>query len=59
MGDRTECGREYVQVADATTPRADKWARESGMVFEADNTAFLHFVRPLQPNWGLSNHFVS
>jgi hypothetical protein len=29
------------------------------MVFEADRTAFIHFVRPLQPYRGLSNHLVS
>lgn len=38
--------------------RAEKWARESGAVFEADKTAFIHFVRPLQPAPGPSNHLV-
>lgn len=39
-------------------PRAEKWARESGAVFEAEKTAFIHFNRPLQPDRGLSNHLV-
>jgi hypothetical protein len=39
-------------------PRAEKWARESGAVFEAEKTAFIHFVRPLQPDRGPSNHLV-
>lgn len=39
-------------------PRVEKWARESGAVFEADKTAFIHFVRPLQPAQGPSNHLV-
>jgi hypothetical protein len=39
-------------------PRAEKWARESGAVFEAQKTAFIHFVRPLQPDRGPSNHLV-
>lgn len=30
-------------------PPAEKWARESGSVFEGDKTAFTIFVRPLQP----------
>jgi hypothetical protein len=40
-------------------PRAEKWALESGAVFEAEKTAFIHFVRPLQPDRGPSNHLVS
>lgn len=39
-------------------PRAEKWARESGAVFEADKTAFIHFVRPLQPAAEPSIHLV-
>jgi hypothetical protein len=39
-------------------PRAEKWARESGAVFEAQKTAFIHFVRPLQPDRGPTNHLV-
>jgi hypothetical protein len=39
-------------------PRPEKWARESGAVFEAEKTAFIHFVRPLQPNQEPSNHLV-
>lgn len=39
-------------------PRAGKWARESGAVFEADKTAFIHFVRPLQPDQRRPNHLV-
>ena len=39
-------------------PRAEKWARESGAVFEAEKTAFIHFVRPLQPDRGPTNHLV-
>jgi len=39
-------------------PRAEKWARESGAVFEAEKTGFIHFVRPLQPDRGPSNHSV-
>ncbi|KAL1581903.1 hypothetical protein WHR41_09480 [Cladosporium halotolerans] len=39
-------------------PRAEKWARESGAVFEAEKTAFIHFVRPLQPDQGPLNHLV-
>jgi hypothetical protein len=26
-------------------PRAEKWARESGAIFKADKTAFIHFFR--------------
>jgi hypothetical protein len=39
-------------------PRAEKWARESGAVFEAEKTAFIHFIRPLQPDRGPSNHLA-
>jgi hypothetical protein len=39
-------------------PRAEKWARQSGAIFEADETAFIHFVRPLQPDRGPTNHLV-
>jgi hypothetical protein len=39
-------------------PRAEKWARESGAVFEADKTAFIHFIRPLQPAMEPPNHLV-
>jgi len=39
-------------------PRAEKWARESGAVFEADQIAFIHFVRPLRPDSGPTNYLV-
>jgi len=39
-------------------PRAEKWARESGAVFEADKTAFIHFVRPMQPRPCPASHLV-
>lgn len=32
--------------------------KKSGAVFEAQKTAFIHFVRPLQPDRGPSNHLV-
>jgi hypothetical protein len=38
--------------------RAEKWAREGGAIFEADKTAFIHFVRPLQLDRGPTNHLV-
>lgn len=38
--------------------RAEKLARESGAIFEAEKTAFTPFVRPLQPDQGPSNHLV-
>jgi len=31
---------------------------ESGAVFEAEKTAFIHFVRPLQPDRGPASHLV-
>jgi hypothetical protein len=39
-------------------PRAEKWTRESGAVFEAEKTTFIHFVRPLQPDRVPSNHLI-
>lgn len=39
-------------------PRAEKWARESGAVFEADKATFVHFVRPLQRQSPPANHLV-
>jgi hypothetical protein len=39
-------------------PRAEKWARESGAISEAEKTAFVRFVRPLQPDRGLLNHLI-
>lgn len=39
-------------------PRAEKWARESGAVFEADKTTFIHFVRPAQSQPHPTNHLV-
>jgi hypothetical protein len=38
--------------------RAEKWARESGAIFEADKTVFIYFVGPLLPDQGPSNHLV-
>jgi hypothetical protein len=38
--------------------RAEEWARESGAVFEAEKTAFIHFIRPLQPDRESTNHMV-
>jgi hypothetical protein len=38
--------------------RAERWARESGAVSEADKTAFIHFVWPLQPALKPSNHLI-
>jgi hypothetical protein len=45
MGDRAECSREH-ELAELLSV-AEKWARKSGAVFEANKTASTHFVRLL------------
>jgi hypothetical protein len=39
-------------------PRVERWARGGGAVFEAEKTAFIHFLRPLQPDCGPTNYLV-
>lgn len=46
------------KVQTQLLPQAEKWARESGAVFEVDKIAFIYFVRPLQPALEPSNDLV-
>ena len=58
MGNRTDRGREHAEAANGASASTEKWARESGAVFEAEKTAFVHFVQPLQTDRGPLNHLV-
>lgn len=47
IGGRAKRDTNHAQAAGELLSRAEKWAWESGAVFEAEMTTFIHFVRPL------------
>jgi hypothetical protein len=37
-------------IQESILPHAEKWAKQSGAIFEADKTSLIHFIRRANPD---------